>query len=128
MAKKTTKVAGKPVAEKSASAAAAGKPTGATTTGATGKASAADVAASAPGSVASPAAATTIDSASGAVIEPAIVDGIDMTHPAIDANPRAGTVALQNARDMNDPLNRRPSDPDFVGQGLDPTVYGKKAR
>lgn len=86
------------------------------------------VAAVAPGAVADPGAADAIDGASGAVIEPEIVDAIDMTHPAVDANPRAGTVALQNGRDMNDPQNRRPDDPDFVGEGLDPAVYGKTAR
>lgn len=32
-----------------------------------------------------------------------IVDGVDMDHPAIDANPRANTSAVQNAIDMNDP-------------------------
>lgn len=115
MAKKTTKVADKPVAAKGTASQVTAK-------------TAAETAAAAPGAVANPAPATAMDSASGAVIEPAIVDAIDMTHPAIDANPRAGTVAMQNARDMNDPANRRPDDPNFVGEGLDPTVYGKKAR
>ncbi|MGZ9812635.1 hypothetical protein ACXN5S_19395 [Pseudoroseicyclus sp. H15] len=37
----------------------------------------------------------------------------------------AGTVAAQNARDMNDPANRKPGDEGYVGQGLDASVYGK---
>ena len=82
-------------------------------------------AAEAPQAIAHPASADTPDSASGAVVEPAIVEGVEMDHPAIDANPRAGTTALMNARDMNDPLNRRPADEDYIGKGLDPSVYGK---
>ena len=76
------------------------------------------------GAVADPAPATQIDGASGAIIEPEIAQGIDMTHPAVDANPRGGTAAVQNARDMNDPLNRRPDDENFIGEGLDRSVYG----
>lgn len=52
--------------------------------------------------IADPAPATTFE-ASGAVIEPAIVDGVDLTHPAVDANPRANTTAEQNRIDFNDP-------------------------
>ncbi len=44
--------------------------------------------------------ATTIDP-SGAPDQ--VVPDVDMTHPAIDANPRAGTTELQNRIDMNDP-------------------------
>ena len=77
------------------------------------------------GAVADPAPAAEIDGASGAIIEPEIAQGIDMIHPAVDANPRAGTAAVQNARDMNDPLNRRPDDERFIGEGLDRSVYGK---
>lgn len=75
----------------------------------------------------SPAPAQQMDSASGAVIEPEIKDGVDMSHPAIDSNPRKGTTARQNARDMNDPSRRTPNDEDYVGQGLDPAPYGKSA-
>ncbi|MGA0561704.1 hypothetical protein ACO2RV_04585 [Ancylobacter sp. VNQ12] len=31
------------------------------------------------------------------------VPDLDLSHPAIDANPRAGTVEAQNRIDMNDP-------------------------
>lgn len=41
--------------------------------------------------------------ASGAVIEPAIVDRVDMTHPSVDANPRAGATADMNRIDFNTP-------------------------
>lgn len=88
------------------------------------EAAAAETSDVAKGAVADPAPATEIDGASGAIIEPEIAQGIDMTHPAVDANPRAGTAAVQNARDMNDPLNRRPDDDDFIGEGLDRSVYG----
>ncbi|MFQ6553401.1 hypothetical protein AAD018_013770 [Aestuariibius insulae] len=76
---------------------------------------------------ADPAPAEQIDSASGAIVEPEIVDGVQTDHPAIDDNPRAGTEAVQNRRDMNDPKNRRPGNTDFVGQGLDPAPYGTPA-
>jgi hypothetical protein len=78
--------------------------------------------------VADPAPATKMDSASGAIIEPEIKDGVDLSHPAIDSNPRKGTTAEQNARDMNDPYRRKPNDEDYVGQGLDPTPYGKPSK
>lgn len=74
-----------------------------------------------------PAPATSMDGASGAIIEPSIKDGVDMSHPAIDSNPREDTSAEQNARDMNDPARRKPNDRDFAGQGIDPTPYGKAA-
>ncbi|MGB7407161.1 MAG: hypothetical protein WA908_01530 [Pontixanthobacter sp.] len=45
-------------------------------------------------------AATEIDT-SGAPQQ--IVDDVDMSHPAVDANPRAGTSADQNRIDFNDP-------------------------
>jgi hypothetical protein len=77
--------------------------------------------------VENPAPAKGIDSASGAIVEPAIKGGVDMEHPSVDANPREGTTARQNARDMNDPNRRKPNDRDFAGQGIDPTPYGKKA-
>ncbi len=32
-----------------------------------------------------------------------IVPDVDMTHPAIDADPRAGTTEAQNRIDLNDP-------------------------
>lgn len=75
-----------------------------------------------------PAPADEIDSASGAIIEPQIKKGVDMDHPAVDSNPREGTTSQQNAVDWNDPQKRKPSDEDFVGQGIDPAPYGKKAR
>jgi hypothetical protein len=48
-------------------------------------------------------------------------------HPAVENNPRAGTSAIQNGIDWNDPTARDPADPKFVGQGLDLSVYGKAA-
>lgn len=41
--------------------------------------------------------------ASGAVIEPATKRGVDMSHPAVDNNPRANTSADMNRIDFNDP-------------------------
>ncbi|HEU4986869.1 MAG TPA: hypothetical protein VFT89_07370 [Rhizobiaceae bacterium] len=78
--------------------------------------------------VQNPAPATEMDSASGAMIEPAIKQSVDLGHPAIDDNPREGTSAEQNKRDMNDPQKRKPNDEDYVGQGLDPAPYGKAAK
>lgn len=40
--------------------------------------------------------------ASGALIEPDVTK-IDPSHPAVDANPRAGTPADSNRIDFNDP-------------------------
>ena len=76
--------------------------------------------------VTNPAPATTMESPSGAFIEPEIKEAIPTDHPAIDNNPRAGTSAVQNGGDFNDPRRRHPSDPDFAGQGLDLSVYGAK--
>ena len=75
--------------------------------------------------VTNPAPATEMDSASGAFIEPEIKAAIPTDHPAIDNNPRAGTSAVQNGGDFNDPRRIHPSDPNFVGQGLDLSVYGR---
>jgi len=75
--------------------------------------------------VTNPAPATEMESPSGAFIEPEIKAAIPVDHPAVDNNPRAGTSAVQNGGDFNDPMRRHPSDPDFVGQGLDLSVYGK---
>ncbi|MGX1800950.1 hypothetical protein ACWIDJ_01280 [Brevundimonas naejangsanensis] len=75
--------------------------------------------------VTSPAPATEMDSASGAFIEPEIKAAIPVEHPAVENNPRAGTSAVQNGGDFNDPTRRHPSDPEFSGQGLDLSVYGK---
>jgi hypothetical protein len=75
--------------------------------------------------VTNPAPATEMDAASGAFIEPEIKNSIPVDHPAIENNPRAGTSAVQNGGDFNDPKRRHPSDPDFAGQGLDMSVYGK---
>jgi hypothetical protein len=77
--------------------------------------------------VENPAPAKGMDSASGAIMEPAIKEGVEMGHPSIDSNPREGTTAEQNARDMNDPERRKPNERDFAGEGLDPTPYGKAA-
>lgn len=74
-----------------------------------------------------PGPAKGMDSASGAVIEPEIKEGVQMDHASVDANPREGTTAQQNARDMNDPRRRKPNDRDFAGQGIDPAPYGRKA-
>jgi len=74
--------------------------------------------------VTNPAPATEMDSASGAFIEPEIKKAIPVDHPAVENNPRAGTSAVQNGGDFNDPTRRHPSDPDFAGQGLDLSVYG----
>lgn len=75
--------------------------------------------------VTNPAPATEMDSASGAFIEPEIKAAIPADHPSIENNPRAGTSAVQNGGDFNDPGRRHPSDPGFAGQGLDLSVYGK---
>lgn len=76
--------------------------------------------------VTNPAPATEMESPSGAFIEPEIKKAIPTDHPAIDNNPRAGTSAVQNGGDFNDPRRRHPSDPDFAGQGLDLSVYGSR--
>ena len=77
--------------------------------------------------VVDPAPATTLEAPSGAIIEDAAVAAVDVTHPAVDANPRANTTAEQNAIDFNDPMHRRPDEAAFVGEGLDASVYGVKA-
>lgn len=78
--------------------------------------------------VTNPAPATEMESSSGAFIEPEIKQAIPVDHPAIDNNPRAGTSAVQNGGDFNDPRRRHPSDPDFAGQGLDLSVYGTQTK
>lgn len=78
--------------------------------------------------VTNPAPATEMDSASGAFIEPEIKKAIPVDHPSVENNPRAGTSAVQNGGDFNDPDRRHPSDPDFAGQGLDMSVYGEKPK
>lgn len=78
--------------------------------------------------VTNPAPATEMDAASGAFIEPEIKAAIPVDHPAIENNPRAGTSAVQNGGDFNDPARRHPSDPAFTGQGLDMSVYGEAAK
>ena len=50
-------------------------------------------------SVADPAPAAALEDASGAIIEPAITDAVDVSHESVDANPREGTTAAQNAID-----------------------------
>lgn len=76
--------------------------------------------------ITSPAPATNVDAASGAVVEDEIKETIPLDHPSIDNNPRAGTSAVQNGGDFNDPHRLHPGDPDFSGQGLDMSVYGDK--
>lgn len=49
-----------------------------------------------------PAKASNIE-ASGAIMEPAVKSAIDVSHPAVDNNPRAGTTERQNKIDFNDP-------------------------
>lgn len=77
--------------------------------------------------VTNPAPAKEMDAASGAFIEPEIKAAIPVDHPAIESNPRAGTSAVQNGGDFNDPRRRHPSDPGYTGQGIDLSVYGKAA-
>lgn len=66
--------------------------------------------------------------AGGAFVEKEIKQAIPVDHPAIENNPRAGTSAIQNGADFNDPHERNPLDPGFVGQGLDMSVYGKPTK
>lgn len=75
--------------------------------------------------VADPAPAAALEDASGAIIEPAITEAVDVSHESVDANPRAGTTATQNGIDWNDPKRVRPDEPDFTGQGVNRSVYGK---
>ena len=75
--------------------------------------------------VADPAPALELEEASGAIIEPGVTDAVDVSHESVDANPREGTIATQNAIDWNDPKRVRPDEADFTGQGVDPAVYGK---
>lgn len=77
--------------------------------------------------VTNPAPATEMESPSGAFIEPEIKQAIPTDHPVVDNNPRAGTSAVQNGGDFNDPRHRHPGEDGFVGQGLDLSVYGKPA-
>lgn len=77
------------------------------------------------GAVTNPAPATEMESPSGAFIEDEIKAAIPVDHPAIDNNPRQGTSAVQNGGDFNDPRHLDPNDPEFAGQGLDRSVYGK---
>ena len=48
--------------------------------------------------VADPAPAVGLEEASGAIIEPGVTDAVDVSHESVDANPREGTTAAQNAR------------------------------
>jgi hypothetical protein len=77
--------------------------------------------------ITNPAPATEMESPSGAFIEPEIKAAIPVDHPSVDNNPRAGTSAVQNGADFNDPNQRNPIDPGFSGQGLDMSVYGVTA-
>ena len=53
--------------------------------------------------------------ASGAMIEPQIVERIDVSHPAVDNNPRKGQPVVANRIDFNDPTM---SDEDAVEANL----------
>lgn len=77
------------------------------------------------GAITNPAPASAADmTAGGAFVEPAIREAIPVDHPAVENNPRAGTSAVQNGQDFNDPFRTDPTDPKFSGQGLDLSVYG----
>lgn len=79
--------------------------------------------------ITNPAPATAADmTAGGAFVEPEIRQAIPVDHPAVENNPRAGTSAVQNGQDFNDPDRRDPLHPDFAGEGLDLSVYGKAAK
>lgn len=41
--------------------------------------------------------------ASGAIIKPEIVERVDLSHPAVDDNPRKGQPKVANQIDFNDP-------------------------
>lgn len=41
--------------------------------------------------------------ASGAIMEKSAKTGVDVSHPAVDNNPRADTTVRQNQIDFNDP-------------------------
>ncbi len=73
--------------------------------------------------IANPKKAKKVDGASGAVIEEAITNAVPLDHPAVNS---AGTSEIQNGADYNDPRHLHPSDPDFVGEGLDLSVYGER--
>lgn len=78
--------------------------------------------------VTNPAPASAADmTAGGAFVEPEIREAVPVDHPAVANNPRAGTSAVQNGADFNDPSRRDPTDPKFAGQGLDLSVYGAAA-
>ena len=74
--------------------------------------------------IADPAPATRLEEASGAIIEPAIVEAVDVTHESVDANPRAGTTATQNAIHWNAAKPATPEHDEVAGQGIVRAVYG----
>jgi hypothetical protein len=79
--------------------------------------------------ITNPAASTANDmQAGGSFPEPEILGAIPVDHPSIENNPRLGTSAVQNGADYNEPFGRHPLDPEFAGQGLDLSVYGKAPR
>lgn len=75
--------------------------------------------------IANPAPGNTMAPGSGAFVEPAILEAIDTAHPSVENNPRKGTSEVQNGVDWNDPQRRTPADDEFVGQGIDRSVYGR---
>ena len=77
--------------------------------------------------VTNPAPARGISSPSGAIMEDEVARGLDVEHPAVDNNPRRNTSAVMNGVDWNDPTRRPPTEREFVGQGLDLSVYGAAA-
>ncbi|HEV2557399.1 MAG TPA: hypothetical protein VGU45_02110 [Microvirga sp.] len=74
--------------------------------------------------VVNPAPGETMDAGSGAFVEPEAA-AVDTAHPSVENNPRAATSGVQNGHDWNDPSGRTPADDGFVGQGVDPSVYGR---
>ena len=85
------------VIEAALSNADASRSGGRVATAAVHQTTAADLDGSGPADIAD---ATTF-STSGAAVQ--IVDDVDPSHPAVDANPRAGTSQLSNRIDFNDP-------------------------
>jgi hypothetical protein len=74
--------------------------------------------------VANPAKTGRMNPSSGAFVEDQVREGVPADHPSVDSHPRDGTSAIQNGQDFNEPRRIDPSDPEFMGQGLDLSVYG----
>lgn len=74
--------------------------------------------------VANPAKTGRMNPSSGAFVEDQVREGVPADHPSVDSHPRDGTSAIQNGQDFNEPRRIDPNDPEFMGQGLDMSVYG----